>query len=476
MGLLRALVLSLLLVGNVWAGTYYASPTGSDTWANSTNISTPCSVTTALANAAAGDTVFFRGGTYTDYDLVFTNSGSSGNQITLKNYPGETPIFNAGFTVPGTPSSTFHPIFDIDGKNYITLDGLEMTQGLRANIRLAYNIATDHIIIQNCNLHNIVCYDNSGQVYFGGGGASNVTIQNNLLHDLYNYADCTSSAGLLIFNAGDNLIIQNNEMYTTHKAIFYKHSDNANYATTIRNNLIYNQIDTLGAIVLSMQHVQVTNNIIRDSSKAIWLWHDDAACTDLMTEYVNVSHNTVVDCTQGIVLDRKWVLGVKCDGANHTTITNNLVYGFTGTEHRGLSIHPSWSGNDATINSGDETDESATALTYNLFYSSTVSKPITILSNSPASPYAGNFNMITTCPASFTTCSNNTQSAPTFVDYAGNDFTLTSESVGYHAASDGTDMGANIALVGTGYIPSVSIGTGTPNVTIGTGVGNWTIQ
>jgi len=84
------------------AAIHYVSNSGKATWANSTNISTPCSVSTAFANAAAGDVVNFRGGTYNigaasknNYPVYsFANSGTSENRITFQAYPGETPIIN----------------------------------------------------------------------------------------------------------------------------------------------------------------------------------------------------------------------------------------------------------------------------------------------------------------------------------------------------------------------------------------------
>ncbi|MFZ3137580.1 MAG: hypothetical protein WA126_09345 [Thermodesulfovibrionales bacterium] len=455
----------LLLVSVAYAADYYVSPTGNDSnpgtidkhWQHiafaTCGGAYGCPIVTNNPNKLkAGDTLYIKGGIYNEHDIVFANSGSSGNYITIKNYPNETPIINGGYTTPS--GSTFHPTFEIDNKNYIMFDGLEITQGLRANVRIAYDHPTDHIIIQNCNLHDFVCSDNSGQFYIGAGGASNITIKNNLLHGVYNYANRgLNTTSIMIFNAHDNIIIQNNEIYHSNKAIYYKHSDNSNYATTIKNNLIYDMEDSVGAISLNMQHVVVENNIIRDSIKAIRLWHDDALCSDLITSYITLNHNTIVDCTQGIILGRKWVSGTKCDGANNTTITNNIVYGYTGNEHRGLSIHANWQGDDNIANNGDETDESATTLTYNLFYSSTVTVPISMLSDATTSPYNGYFDT-TSCPASMT-CSNNTQSAPNFVDYTGKNFTLAAGSAGKNAASDGTDIGADISKVGpiqqTGY-------------------------
>ena len=99
--LLGTLLLLLMCLPSAQAAIYYVSPSGSATWSQCTNINTPCNVTTGMSNAVAGDTVYFRGGTY----LVASgsryspkNSGISGSPITFKAYPGEIPIIQGTVT------------------------------------------------------------------------------------------------------------------------------------------------------------------------------------------------------------------------------------------------------------------------------------------------------------------------------------------------------------------------------------------
>lgn len=94
-------VIALPAVGE--AGDYYVSPTGSAEWPACANIETPCSPKTAMSNAVAGDTVFFRGGTYNipftgwvfqQAELEPTHSGTVDSPITFINYPDEVPLLN----------------------------------------------------------------------------------------------------------------------------------------------------------------------------------------------------------------------------------------------------------------------------------------------------------------------------------------------------------------------------------------------
>lgn len=99
---------------NVLAVEYYVSPSSVSTnWSAAQNIASPCTPQTAMANAMAGDTVYFRGGTYelgpSTFDgqsdpgyhstLEPANSGTVQNPIIFKAYPDEVPILNGHVAV-----------------------------------------------------------------------------------------------------------------------------------------------------------------------------------------------------------------------------------------------------------------------------------------------------------------------------------------------------------------------------------------
>lgn len=114
-------LLSLLCcVATAHAATYYVSPSGSDS--NPGTIGSPfLTPHKAQLSVSAGDTVYFRGGTYqhgctngspTALDgirlLFIQTSGTSGAHITYRNYPGETPLFmGRGYTNEDLTSSGF---------------------------------------------------------------------------------------------------------------------------------------------------------------------------------------------------------------------------------------------------------------------------------------------------------------------------------------------------------------------------------
>ena len=85
--------------------TVYASTTGS-----ALNpipaIGTPWPLAVALTSAriVAGATVYIRGGTYSG-DIDATIGGASGTPITIKPYPGETPIINGRLRIYGNDTT-----------------------------------------------------------------------------------------------------------------------------------------------------------------------------------------------------------------------------------------------------------------------------------------------------------------------------------------------------------------------------------
>jgi Right handed beta helix region len=184
------------------AHTYYVAPSGSDGAAGT--LAAPwASFAHAQSVAVAGDTVYFRGGTYTfthadsactsataSVDAITLNkSGTAGNPIHYWAYPGEKPLFDFS---PMTDDCRIKG-FDVTG-SYIHLKGLEIS-GVRQNNSLNHEswgvwITGSDNTFEQLNLHN-----NMGPGLFIQNGGGNLVL-NSDSHDNY---DPYSSDG-----AGEN--------------------------------------------------------------------------------------------------------------------------------------------------------------------------------------------------------------------------------------------------------------------------------
>lgn len=127
--------IAISLSATAQAATYYVAPSGNDSAIGS--ISAPWhTIAKAQSSVAAGDTVFFRGGTYpftaaisacasmtdTVNAITLNKSGDPGNPIKYWAYPGEVPIFDFSRMTDNCRIKGFNIV-----ANHLHLKGLEMT-------------------------------------------------------------------------------------------------------------------------------------------------------------------------------------------------------------------------------------------------------------------------------------------------------------------------------------------------------------
>ena len=190
-------LVALAPLGAQAASTYYVAPGGSDSAAGS-QAAPWATITHAQSAAAAGDTIYFRAGTYsfsagtstcssqtaTINGVVLNKSGTSGNLIHYWAYPGEVPVFD------------FSPIkdscrvkgFDVTG-SWLHFKGLEV-KGVPQNNNLNHEswgiwISGSNNIFELLNTHH-----HMGPGLFIQGGSNNLVL-NCDSHD--NYDPMTSN-------------------------------------------------------------------------------------------------------------------------------------------------------------------------------------------------------------------------------------------------------------------------------------------
>jgi hypothetical protein len=178
-------------------GAYYVSPTGSDSAAG-TQTAPWATFAQAQTVAKAGDTVYFRGGTYAysranagcssqtaSVDAITLNkSGSPGSPITYSAYPGEEPVFDFSAMRDNCRIKGF----DVTA-SWIHLKGLEVT-GVRQNNNLNHESWGVWITGSDNTFEQLDLHHNMGPGLFIQNGGGNLVV-NCDSHD--NYDPLTSN-------------------------------------------------------------------------------------------------------------------------------------------------------------------------------------------------------------------------------------------------------------------------------------------
>jgi hypothetical protein len=169
------IILLLALAAEVEASDFYVAKSGNDL-----NVGSEASPWLTIQKAAktlrAGDTAYIKNGTYREIVSV-KNSGSERNYITFKAYPGNKVV------VDGTGNPGWHGIFNIRGKDYIRLEGLEIRNNsigwgvLVEHEKGNVNRPATHVELSGLEVHHT-----GGEAIQVRGNAYNIAIKNCVVH------------------------------------------------------------------------------------------------------------------------------------------------------------------------------------------------------------------------------------------------------------------------------------------------------
>jgi hypothetical protein len=248
----------LMFSGLVFSQNYYVSANnGSDS--NNGSETTPFkTINRAVSFVNPGGTIFVMNGTYqnngygtvdtatntnmnNNHVVTINKSGSEGAYITLKNYPGHSPLIQ--FDGRGG-------IVISNNMNYIIIEGFEVV-GPAASITYAEAYANrEYKVLAASDPDDDINYNHtyfSGKGIWGGYGAHHhIIIRNNIVHD-------TAGSGIR-FNDSDHITIEYNEVYNTTwwtssassavvfaETIASSEADNGtDVKMVMRGNLVYN--------------------------------------------------------------------------------------------------------------------------------------------------------------------------------------------------------------------------------------------
>ena len=162
----QSLIAALLLFAvPVRAATYIVDPLGDDTNAG-TSAAPWRTIQYAVSQAAAGDTMSIRAGTYVE-SVYLDHGGTEGNPLALIAAPGAV-------LISPDPAASTEAISTAPGVGFITLTGIEATGGFDETIFL--RSGAHDVRIAGCNLH----HNHTGIVT---DSAYNLTVEGCALHD-----------------------------------------------------------------------------------------------------------------------------------------------------------------------------------------------------------------------------------------------------------------------------------------------------
>ena len=268
-----------------------------------------------------GETVLVKNGTYTEHAVRYPNtsklgikpqnSGSAGNPITYKAFPGHRPKIDQNFQGPG---------FYMQGLHYITIDGFEITKvnqgGIWNNYGCPDNVAcSTYITIQNNVIHDQDGGGNQGGIKFDG--VSFGLIRDNIIHTVRVDGDVRqfNSAAIHSFNMGDT-IIENNELYNSGNGIYHKQAPANGTSVIIRNNIIHDVdrgalFTNAGALSPPHKNHSFHHNIVYNAGRGV---HAKQKDTPLQSDGLKVYSNVFDNCE------------LQSDGFLNNEIYNNIYY------------------------------------------------------------------------------------------------------------------------------------------------------
>jgi hypothetical protein len=326
---------------------YYVAADGSD--ANSGKIDAPFkSINTAMGKAIPGDTILVRKGTYHE-KVSFSKSGRLGKYITLKAYPGETPV------IDGTPLSISgkEALVTIRNVSYIVFEGFDVcnykstTPWVNLN-GILVDQGSGNIQIRKNRIYNIEHNVKPQEGRSGHAieiiGNTNIAMKNILVEE-NEIHDCNTgySENLTINGYVDGFMIRKNKIYNAENigidaAGGYAANQTAafNYARNgvISDNEIYNIDMTTGPIggvhghgaigiyVDGARNITVERNRIHEADRGIGIVSENDA---FPTENCIIRNNFVYNCWRtGIYLGG--YLNYTGGGTKNCAVVNNTLF------------------------------------------------------------------------------------------------------------------------------------------------------
>ena len=265
-------LLVLFLASPSWAATYFIAPGGSDS--NPCTEAQPCATYgRARTNLASGDTLYLRGGTYSETILMTKDSAlpsgtSWGSATTIAGYPGETVTLTGGGiqatiydsalmqyvvfqnfhltnnATLGAQGCGYRPDGSVDmgcGPHFLRFQDMEIS-GTACNSAVGNGYGASDLQYLNINVHDGGCdrLDHGFYVLSPRGLYDGITVNNyaGYCFQLYD-SGCPSQDGGVSRDCGDDTVVRNSHFSNCRGdgAVTLNHGDNIQfYGNSITNS------------------------------------------------------------------------------------------------------------------------------------------------------------------------------------------------------------------------------------------------
>jgi len=294
--------------------TYYVSTSGNDS--NQGTQSAPFrTIQKGVNTAQAGDTVLVRGGTYNEAVSVNSGGTSSARKV-IKNYPGETPVLDG--------QNSRSTGFNFGSAPYVTIEGFTIRNFSTFGISNQNGSAHAMHVVGN-TIHNTGSAVNDAAIRLAYGNSHQ--IRNNLIRNI-------NSKGIHTWNAGNNYLIQGNELRYIRADALYIGSNSSNLYTSFivdGNHFHHVGVDANDNAWAfggdHVDHIQAQQNaptglVIRNNKFGRVLWHQ-VIVKDVrnVQMYNNLWYDTYKNANGGGTLRIENTVG----GTMNFNIYNNTV-------------------------------------------------------------------------------------------------------------------------------------------------------
>jgi hypothetical protein len=308
---------TLLMAQTTQATTYYVDRLPGSDSNNGISEATPFrTIIRCAAVAVAGDTCLVKNGNYPEnWVNQFTRSGTPGNPITFKNYPGHSPTV----TFPARNDANYYQARlgrDNADTGWLVVEG--------------FNISNGYAGINLINVHDTIVRSNViHDVYLNGVGGfgRNLTIDKNRIYHNGRFAECAAAVppGSAPCNldhgfylAGSNVTITNNLIY-----------NNLSYGIQIAARTFNTASGHFSAAYVAAQNWLIANNTIAYNNwRSGIVFDDEAADSDLLN--IAIKNNILYQNGQMSTCCGNDIHYSSATGTGHA-INNNISYATTST-------------------------------------------------------------------------------------------------------------------------------------------------